>query len=330
MIRDNIDIYFALFSYYAHLGREEVISRARSFFSIIEQFDKDLMEEMRGIADGSESLLEEIVALNGRTEIMFKDATLQHKECTALAATPEVSAAAHTLIGQNWDWMVGIQKNAVILEIEQEGKPRLLTFTEAGFVGKIGMNRAGIGLCANLLVGPETAPGIPFHVFCRGILNAHSLGEAMGKVIGHKSGASGNFLIAHADGEAIDIETSPKGSDYLYSHSGILTHTNHFETRIAIEDVGRKLFPDTILRYCRSGRFLEKERGRITLETFQEILRDHFNYPNAICRHIDETLPELEQIQTNASMVMDLTDLVMFVCWGNPCTGDYQPLRFSE
>lgn len=329
LIRGNVENYLALFSHYAHLGREEVISRARSFVPLIEGFDSELMEEMRGIADGSESRLEEIVALNSRTEIMFKDGTLSQGECTALAVTPEASATGHTLIGQNWDWMVGVKKNVLVLEIEQRERPNILTFTEAGFVGKIGLNSAGIGLCANLLVGPETVPGVPFHLFCRGILNASTLGEAIGKVLGAQSGACGNFLIAHADGEAIDLETTPRGSDYLYSRSGVLTHSNHFESRLTVEDVGRRLFPDTILRYCRSGKLLEKERGQITQETFQKVLRDHFNFPNAICRHPDGRLPELEQIQTNASIVMDLTDCVMLLCPGNPCTGEYVPLTFA-
>ena len=330
LIRDNIALYFDIFSYYAHLRREEVIFRAPSFIPIIEEFDREILEEIRGIADGSGCLLEEIIALNARTEIMFKDGAPKHGECTALAVTPEASANGHTFIGQNWDWMIKVKKNVVILEIEQKEKPRILVFTEAGFVGKIGMNTAGLGLCANLLVGSDTVPGVPFHLFCRGILNASSLGEALGKVLGHRSGASGNFLIAHADGEAIDIETNPIGNDYLYNNSGVITHTNHFESNLTVQDVGRTLFPDSILRYCRSGKLLNKERGRITLQTLQNILQDHFNHPNAICRHVDNRLPELEQIQTNASMVMDLTDRVMSVCTGNPCTEEYFPPTFGE
>jgi isopenicillin-N N-acyltransferase-like protein len=46
--------------------------------------------------------------------------------------------------------MPRIQRNCVLLDLEQRGKPRVLTFTEAGFVGKIGMNSAGLGLCCNL------------------------------------------------------------------------------------------------------------------------------------------------------------------------------------
>ena len=88
-------------------------------------------------------------------------------------------------------------------------------------------------------------------------------------------------------------------------------------------DEGRKIFPDTILRSCRSGKFLAQQRGELSVEAFQTILQDHFNYPNAICRHPDTRAHELEQVQTNASIVLDLTAQTMWVCANNPCTGNY-------
>lgn len=329
LIRDNIKVYFGLFAHWANLGRDEVLSRARTFKPILDSFDHDLMEEIEGIAAGSGAALEEIIALNARTEIMFTDGAAKHGECTSMAALPEAVSARHTLIGQNWDWLARVKENSVVLEIEQRTKPRVLTFTEAGFVGKVGMNEAGLGLCANLLVTAKTVPGVPFHLFCRGILNSKSLGEAIGLAYGCQPGAASNYMVAHRDGEAVDLEVSPDGTDYLYASSGILNHTNHFESRLTVEDRAPKLVPDTIVRYCRSGRMLSRENGRISLETFKAILKDHFNYPNAICRHFDERLPETEQFQTNASILMDLTEGVMMVCRGSPCAGEYQALRFT-
>jgi isopenicillin-N N-acyltransferase like protein len=167
-VADNVEVYFTLFEHYAGLDRHAVLRRASEFVSIIGAFDEDVMTEIRGIAEGSGKSLEEIVALNSRTEIMFKEgARLLHGECTSMATTPEASLSQHTLIAQNWDWMPRIQRNCVLLDLEQPRKPRVLTFTEAGFVGKIGMNSAGLGLCCNLLVTPQTRPGVPFHVLCR-------------------------------------------------------------------------------------------------------------------------------------------------------------------
>ena len=322
LIRDNIDTYLAIFDHYAHLAREQVLSRARLFIPVIEQFDRGLLEEIRGIAEASHSQLEEIVALNARAEIMFKE-SVRAGECTALAAMPEATASGHTLMGQNWDWMPQLDGHTLLLRIQQREKPTVFTYTEAGIVAKIGMNSAGLGLCVNLLVSDSTAVGLPFHILCRGILDSLSMSEALSKILNNPTGASANYLVGHAGGEAIDFETNPRGVEYLYSRDGTMAHANHFESHLLVPDEGRKLFPDSILRSCRAGKLLNQQRSQITVETLQTILQDHFNYPSSICRHLDTRAHELEQAQTNASIVIDLTERTLWLCANNPCTGTY-------
>lgn len=53
----------------------------------------------------------------------------------------------------------------------------------------------------------------------------------------------------------------------------------------------------------------------------QTIPQDHFNYPNSICRHAGSRAHELEQMQTNASIVMNLTEQSLWLCANNPCKG---------
>ena len=183
LVRDNVDTYLAIFKHYADLTREQVLARARLFVPVIEKFDPALSEEIKGIAEASDSRVEEIAAINSRTEIMFKE-TPRAGECTALAATPEATASGQTLLGQNWDWMPKLDGHTVLLKIQQNDKPTVLTYTEAGIVAKIGMNTAGLGLCVNLLVSDGTAVGTPFHILCRGILDSPSMGEALKKIFG--------------------------------------------------------------------------------------------------------------------------------------------------
>src|SRR5262245_14558273 len=322
LIRDNVETYFAVFQHYAGLTREQVFARARLFAPVIEKFDPALLEEITGIAEASGSLVEEVVAINARTEIMFKEAA-RAGECTALAATPEATASGQTLLGQNWDWLPRLDGRTALLKIRQHDKPTVLTYTEAGIVAKIGMNAAGLGLCVNLLVSDGTAVGTPFHILCRGILDSPSMGAALKKIFGAPTGASVNYLLGHAGGEAIDCETNPRGVEYLYSRDGMMAHANHFESRLSVPDEGRKLFPDTILRSCRAGKLLAQQRGKISVETLQTILQDHFNYPHSICRHPDSRAHALEQMQTNASIVMNLTEQSLWLCANNPCKGTY-------
>ena len=110
----------------------------------------------------------------------------------------------------------------------------------------------------------------------------------------------------------------------------MLAHTNHFESRLAVEDQGRKLLPDSILRYCRANKLLSRAGGEIDTGILQAILRDHVNHPSSICRHLDPRAHELELLQTNSSIIMDLNERVMLICKGQPCRGQYRVERLDE
>ena len=155
-------------------------------------------------------------------------------ECSTLAVTPEASSSGHTLAAENWDpWTPQIRlKPFVILKIEQEEKPDMICYTEAGIVGgKIGFNSEGIGLGVNALYTDMDGEslGTPWSTICRGILNANSWYYAMHAVLRAKRSISLNFTISTAEGEAICVEAAP-GYDYgfVYSESGVMPHTNHF------------------------------------------------------------------------------------------------------
>ena len=42
-------------------------------------------------------------------------------------------------------------ETTILLRLEQETKPTVLTMTEAGIVGQIGFNSTGLGACLNIL-----------------------------------------------------------------------------------------------------------------------------------------------------------------------------------
>ena len=69
-IHKNIALYFRVFKHYANLDRSRAVRLAKSFIPVIQSFDKDLLEEMMGIAEGAGADFEEILAINVRTELM--------------------------------------------------------------------------------------------------------------------------------------------------------------------------------------------------------------------------------------------------------------------
>ena len=85
----------------------------------------------------------------------------------------------------------------------------------------------------------------------------------------------------------------------------------------------------TIARAARARRLLARSAARASLETFRTILRDHAYGAYAICRHPDPSEPDLQQTETRASLIMDLSKRVMHVAAGAPCREEYQTIRPS-
>jgi len=319
----NLDTYEKLFKHYVNLEWKDIVQEAGKFIPSIEKYDLEIMEEIQGIADGAGRGVEEIVALNARYELIYS----AWSECTSFVATSEATSLSHTLIGQNWDWSILLKDSCILLKIKQQDKPTILTFTEAGMVGKIGLNSAGIGLCVNGLVSDkdERLPSTPFHVICREILNSKNMSEAIGAVLRAKRKCSANYLIAHKEGEAIDLEATPDDVDYKYPTRGILVHGNHFTSiRLNIKDRGKVRFPDTLIRELRARKILSQRYGNIDIKTVQQLLRDHFNYPNSVCKHADKRTPEIEQEETLASIIMNLNENKMYISAGPPCENRYK------
>lgn len=334
LIQENISYYLHLWKVYSKMDRGLVLDQARRFIPAIEGYDSEIMEEIRGIADGAGVSLEEVVALNSRYEFIWSKMAVEHGRaggCTSIAVAPDATSNGHTLIGQNWDYKPQLSGRCIILDIAQDGGPNIVTHVEAGTVAKMGLNSEGIGLCINALVSDRDrfAPKTPILAICRGILNSRSLSDAIGAVISAERSVSANFLIAHGEGEIIDLEITPEDVGFIYPERGILTHSNHF-----IDLRGRGIIdrviticPDTLIRAERAKRLLSSRMGKIDVEALKETLRDHFNWPNSICRHEDPRFHQDLQLKTLASMIMDLNKRTIHISNGPPCENEYKNLE---
>src|SRR5438093_2985317 len=155
---------------------------------------------MRGVAAGSGFDLVEIATLNVRYELCWFELgrNALAEGCTSFAVPPGRSASGHLLLGQNWDWIPGVQ-GAILRAIEPDGL-ETLSFTEAGIVGgKIGLNSVGLGLAINGLLSTaddwsRLAP--PFHLRCYQVLRSRSFDSAARTVIDPPRACSTNVLIA--------------------------------------------------------------------------------------------------------------------------------------
>jgi isopenicillin-N N-acyltransferase-like protein len=327
-IQQNAETYRRLLEHHTGQTQEAITEATKEFGPVIEAHAPDLLVEMRGIADGADCDLLDILLVNARSELMANV-----DECTALAAAPEVTCSGQVLLGQNWDWYIGVEPEPVLLRIRQPQKPEILTLVEAGQVGKIGMNSAGLGVCLNFLGHAHKGQGLPVHVVLRQMLGCEPLGAATREAYRVPRGGAANILVAHACGEILDLELTAADIDFIYGDSGWLVHTNHFESpRLRSGDTGISSSMSTLARATRARRLLSKaaEQRQVSFDTFHGILSDHAYGAYAICRHAAPEESPLEQTATRASIIMDLSARTIYVAVGQPCQEERQALSFPD
>ena len=123
--------------------------------------------------------------------------------------------------------------------------------------------------------------------------------------------SSANYLIGHADGLLVDLESEPGGPHQLHvvmpGDDGVLVHTNHFLSRdVGERDLSVWSMPDSPLRLDRAHRMLRAKEEPFGVATAASILSDHGNFPTAICCHPDLDEEEVERGATIVSVAMEL------------------------
>jgi len=324
----SVEIYLTAFGKQTTLTLDEVRERARGFAAEIERIDPDILEELRGIAAGAQQRFEDIVAVNCRTELLYgdKSGARPATECTTIVALPEATAERRILLAKNWDWRDACIDSVVLLKIAQRGKPRLTLMVEAGMVGRDGFNEHGIAVVGNLLVSnhDKGRPGVPIPILRRRILHTTTYYEAIDTLARSPRGASGNYVIAHRDGVAIDFEVTPDEVFVVYPERGLLTHANHFQSPAAHARGVTKFYTgDSLYRDFRARQLLEGKIGEITRADIEAVLRDHFGQPRSICRHPHQ-YQYGEPTMTIASVLFDLQRSTMHVAAGQPCQSSYR------
>jgi isopenicillin-N N-acyltransferase-like protein len=159
--------------------------------------------------------------------------------------------------------------------------------TEAGLIGKVGLNSAGVGICLNaILCRGVDYNRLPVHFAMRAILDSNSRAEAIATL--EKSGvaAAVHFLIADGTG-ATSIEFSYKDAIKFEMKDGKVCHSNHFLVEHTEGVVDSVFGQDTLDRFVRATELLnvasESEKPP-TMQTMEKMLEDEQGYPAAINR----------------------------------------------
>jgi isopenicillin-N N-acyltransferase-like protein len=315
---------------------DEARKIATRFLPRLEKFDFALTEEIHGIANGCDRPVEDIIALNARTELLYDSGLHEDPTpdgCTGAIALPEMTIDRHLLHGQNWDWLDACKNSAVVIRIEREDGSRLLTFVEAGIVGRAGMNSHGLAVTGNFLACPQppATNAVPVPLIRRKALESSGLAEAMMHVMRSPRSFPANIMISDAVGEAIDLETTPQEVFWEKPERGLLVHANHFRTdaaRARVIDTGLARNPDSLYRDSRVERRLRQSDGNVSRADMEAAFADTYGAPLGVLSSptIDSDSGEEESYSTVATIIMDTTIGSMWVA-PTPYAGE---ITFTE
>jgi isopenicillin-N N-acyltransferase-like protein len=365
LIRHSIASYARLFA--ARRGMDWATSQAEAlrFVPLLAGVAPDLLEEMRGIADGAGYALSEIIALNARTELLagispgsyhpdgpaarsrnrlagvpehppepgetewLSARAADDGECTTVAATGAATLERGTFLAQTWDWQGDQRAACLLLRVRAPGEPEILTLTEAGMLAKCGLNRAGVAVALNLLRSRTDghAVGMPVHVLLRKMLQSPGFAAARACADLAAPGASSCVTLASDRGDLLSLEITPDGVAEVPAEAGLLAHANHcVDPRAAADECPLEPTSTTRERLGRAWELLRGGAGRLDLAALQGILTDHQGAPRCICRHPDPRVPRLDRTESICGLVMDLQARVMHVAPNVPCTAPFAPV----
>ena len=337
------------------------------------------LEEMQGIADGAEVSLESVILLNARYDLArlgdnsASQAPLVEtngtkttqddsaNECTSAVFLKGSTESGDVINAQNWDMSARLWLTDAVIYLEvhpdpSEHKPSMFFVTEAGQLGRSGMNSNGLGVTANSLMStddytpnPRDAqfkPVLPISLLRRMILECDHFAEALTAAQNFPRHVSNNLTIATTDGFGMCLEITPDRVYKVYGNidDNYLIHTNHF-THNGFES--RK---DVLDRYPGGSSWFRRRRfeqgirsfkdGSLSNEKIINAFSDHLSHPESLCCHPDDNpvdaiignlpgYPFRSSSATVACVLYNLTQKTVTVCKGPPCQGTFQKFELK-
>ncbi|KAI0145259.1 AAT-domain-containing protein [Xylariaceae sp. FL1272] len=314
-ILGSIEFYSNLFRDTCSLTWSEVTQEASRYLDPLDRIAPRYMDEIRGIAEGADLSLLDILALNIRTEIMFglfsepsSDIVQAPSDgCTSLAWL----SSSKSLLGQNWDWMLEQSPNLVVCHVSQPGTtiPPFSMVTEAGIIGKIGLNAHGVGCCLNAIkYRGVDASRLPIHFALRKVLESPTRDDAVRAIKAAGVAGSGHILIGDPTGSTGLECTSQWVKEIRMDEKNQIFHTNHL-----ILDDGPPWLADSSARLTRV-RELTSRMSDPELNSITQVLADTEGYPTSINRKQEGP----SNVETLFTIIMNLTAKSALVTFGRP------------
>jgi len=279
-----------------------------------------VVEELEGVAEGAGA--DPLGVFAASIEELAGAVATTPERCTDLVVMPEASANGHLLVAHNNDLGAPSERDVVAIEWRVPGEPVCFTIGLGPWLS-VGWNDAGLSVTGNELAPNDERVGIPRLLQMRDAVTRPNLGEAVVAVLHAARASSYNWVFAHRDGSAVNVEGSACRAAESRLENGVFAHTNHYLHPAMLDAESSPRVAGSTARYCRAQRLLAERTEPWTVESLREALSDHENAPDSLCRHGDA-----EGTKTVFWCVADVTAGVICYGLGAPCCSS-QPQRYE-
>ena len=260
---------------------------AQEQFEITQKVAPHLSEELKGIADGAETSLTNIVILNNYTD--FRDIQLPEEGCSTI----HVQSNNEILSGQTWDMHKSAKNYLCLIDVPEyivNGKkiaPSVI-LSLIGCVGLMGVTTHNCLIGVNNINTANARSGIIWPVLVRKTLEGSTL-EEMRDILTKLPVTSGhNYLISSREGGE-HWEITPEITELVgkveKNTNGFAFHTNHcLGPKIQELEDKSSMSSTTFNRF----NLLTKKVNTVkNINTLKGLLTDHEEFPKSICSHFE-------------------------------------------
>lgn len=335
---------------------DEVLALGRACLLVHETYCPELMEEMRGMADATGLGLNELVIMNGFTDFVdviandhnatqvfggngkhngkhngkFSGNGYATKDddggCTAFVVEEEETADERAYLGQTWDMHASATQHVILLDVQPDDGPALLTFTITGCLGMIGMNEHGVSVGINNLLGADGHIGVHWTYVVRKMLAQSTVEHALDMLLRVRLSGAHNYVVMGPDSSGAirgyNVEATATTAHVTPVH-GHVVHTNHcLEVETQSNERPRKSLSlqSTTTRLAQAQRILRSQMGVVTVDSLMALTRYQEPGEMSICAEVHPGY----DIETSGACIMSPSTREMWAVWGLPIENEYE------
>jgi len=300
------------------LSLESGLKLASENEKVIASYFPELLEEIRGVAEGAQLPYNSILL-----ETAFPFIADSPSKCTIISALGNFTTDRLPIVGRNYDFLLDFKKcNQIRIVKAKKGKFSFVGGTITMLGVEEGLNNAG------LFIGDagwepkelSSARGLSSRQVMQLVLENCSIVDVavdfILKAPKFANNAGTCYLLVDKK-EAVVMEMGLTKSCLRESDEGVLVAANVFLTPIAEEMKPPE--PTAFPRYEFVKKYFHKKKGRVDSQSMQDILSDH-RIP--ICAH--------NEINTLRSMIAKTHERRILMADGNPCASKFEGVKIPK